>query len=1331
MTVLCRRFLFLAVAAVLALLSSCSDFNSPVKDYLEEYSGNAAIGYQQFLVPVEKDADGIDSIASDADGVIRFLLRNPRSYVISTSVVMDSGETVTEPEDYIIRQSDDRQSLTLTFTESFLHTHERGGNISAQLNLLDLGYGRVFPSWHFNLRCNTPPPVPYGSRVMLEPSPNDRYVLCFNLDLSNEVQDDIASIEVNGQIYTVDTVQAGSSPVLTFKDENISTKPPEGTLRPVGNLQPFNANLDITQVYLLTHIAQSQAESRFTITVRDTKGLARTAVTSTAGNMLARPTIVNSDNEQPTDNELSLNPDLNGEYAIRLDHAEPGVTLNWTIDGGSRRTSTSLPTTITVTDDCTIEAWASRSGYIDSEHVIVSLTCVRNIIYVDPASGNDSTGNGSETRPFKTITHAVTQFSDPTDEGNTVYLMGDITGREAGATYGCISIEPTGPLTCSIIGNNDSNKTIDCNEESRGIYIEGYNGIVNITLQYLTITKGNTSSFDGNGGGIYFESSISGSSLTLDRCSVTVNQAYVTTATMANGGGIYFRGTTLSVNSSSINNNKAIATSSEACGGGIYANGLGTAPEVIVDSSTIYSNVTNTPSTGSGGGMYVLQATLTLNATNSETRIYGNTGNAQGNGHGGGVFICDGSGSMRENVSIDSNSACTTDRKGTGGGIRLYASISDYTFTVNGGTISNNYAGMYAKSYSAYGGGIYAGGIATCTYHLDINGGTIAGNYASYNNATGFGGGVYAENAAVSVKNAMITNNTASTGGTGSGGGLFLDKATFTMESGSILDNQATTSGNPGYGSGLYVYNNATTRREVTISGGDISHNYANEYSIGKMTNSLGGGVFLSGYLSAKFENAVSITNNTASMKGVGSGGGCYLQGLGALHFLTLYLTGGRIESNTASSDSDGQGGAFYVGPYAKVTSSQDSTVNVNGNMATQSSNPVSGGYGGAFFVSENATVTWSGGTMTRNWGNTQTAAASYGEAFNITGSSMYEATVNLGVGLGANDGTSYNVIHMTQGAALHLQPSVTYRSDNYIYHNGGRVYCEGYLYADTIPLRVLGSYGDTVLDTQNQRALANYYKFKIGDGTQYCINANGKYSQIDTQTANTFDTLVLYANTAPTDGMTRRIICNFSLYNVSNVSDTLSIPTGTHIRIIPSGAVTINPMGGRLISIKNNGHLLIGQLLTSERITFDCNVDDFRRTSELIEINGDGSLVLHNTLVINSFMSISGTYFAPLINQNGGVNCVVLDDFFYEQGDQTISSSRAAFILATDATCHFVGGGITNFRAQNGPGVADLETGSTFYLYPGVTLTGNSLSGGYSISGAGTLDNPSNVPLN
>jgi len=152
-----------------------------------------------------------------------------------------------------------------------------------------------------------------------------------------------------------------------------------------------------------------------------------------------------------------------------------------------------------------------------------------------------------------------------------------------------------------------------------------------------------------------------------------------------------------------------------------------------------------------------------------------------------------------------------------GGGVRVLG-----TFTMNGGTISNN------KDNGSYQGtGVLIDGWGLFT----MNGGIITDNSASS------GGGVYiGSNGTFNMTGGSITRNTADWGwkDAGDGGGVF-GYGTFNMSGGFITNNTAKT-----FGGGVHV-------SSFTISAGTISNNTAGYagggVAVGTYFNQIGGNI--------------------------------------------------------------------------------------------------------------------------------------------------------------------------------------------------------------------------------------------------------------------------------------------------------------------------------------------------------------------------------------------------------------------------------------------------------------------------------------------------------
>ncbi|MCA9984210.1 MAG: hypothetical protein KDE59_07950, partial [Anaerolineales bacterium] len=312
--------------------------------------------------------------------------------------------------------------------------------------------------------------------------------------------------------------------------------------------------------------------------------------------------------------------------------------------------------------------------------------------------------------------------------------------------------------------------------------------------------------------------------------------------------------------------------------------GVSSATTIITNDGCGFANCGSLVSVTSG-------ATLTLNnITLANSRANGFPGF-----NGGGVLV--GNGHLIINDASISNNGAPS---GRGGGV----AVLNGTLTLNSGTISNN------TSYDD-GAGVY---LAGATASFTMNGGTIADNYTQCTDGCASGGGVYAASGTFNLTAGTISGNRADNGAAvfyGSGGG--------TISGGTIRDNRNTFLSGPrgGVGGGISILSGI-----VTMSGGQIISN------TGRVDGFFpGGGVRvenatfnMSGGLISNNEayrgGAVMVQTGTFNFSGgtlesntANYGGAVYLNNDTAY----MYQSGGIVASNTATTTTDYGGGAFYV----------------------------------------------------------------------------------------------------------------------------------------------------------------------------------------------------------------------------------------------------------------------------------------------------------------------------------------------------------------------------------------------------------------------------------
>ncbi len=327
-------------------------------------------------------------------------------------------------------------------------------------------------------------------------------------------------------------------------------------------------------------------------------------------------------------------------------------------------------------------------------------------------------------------------------------------------------------------------------------------------------------------------------------------------------------------------------------GGGVYVY----QSTATISATTIYSNVAQSGgagSTGYGGGLSAHTGHVTL----LNSRLLSNTASTTGAGYGGGAGFYGYNGGSATLISntIRGNRASTgaaTYKYGYGGGLS-FRSMEQGAVFLESNLIQDNTA--MDGNESGYGGGIYLQNALTTT----IISNTIQGNTASHSTAGtskgGYGGGLWIQNSPGSVAHNTIISNTGCTGCSGSGGGTWVD-ADVTVSDNTISGNAASLTSR-GKGGGLYF------SRGTDVQGNTITGNTASRDNLG-----YGGGAYLSLW-SATF-GSNTVADNVASRNGEGWGGGLYVNGTTGA---APVLAGNRILTNTASLSSTGKGGGLFL----------------------------------------------------------------------------------------------------------------------------------------------------------------------------------------------------------------------------------------------------------------------------------------------------------------------------------------------------------------------------------------------------------------------------------
>jgi hypothetical protein len=389
--------------------------------------------------------------------------------------------------------------------------------------------------------------------------------------------------------------------------------------------------------------------------------------------------------------------------------------------------------------------------------------------------------------------------------GNSITALLSFVISGVGGAGVCNSFGGAATFTnCTITGNS-----ITGGYEARG---GGLSNVGTATLTNCTIA-GNTAAgkYDSLGGGVnmgsYFDG---GGTLTMTNCSVKNNI----------GGGVQNHGGKATLTNCNITGNTGTGVSTLGVGyaigspGGIYY-------YVFIPATTTISSCTinNNTNTGDGGGLRT-GGLATVTATNC---IISNNSAEDGGGVATDGFEADGGiktgVTNLNNCTLSANSA-----KNDGGGVN------------NGplGATSLTNVSILANSASA-GGGIANAGM------LKVTNSTLA-----VNQATTKGGGISITGGNVTLTNAALTGNKATSSGLALGGAISSEDSTVTLSNCVVAANRI--SGATAFGAGIYASASTVTLQSTVMAG---------NWAIG-ITMGQGGGIYSSSTLLTLLNSTVA-----------------------------------------------------------------------------------------------------------------------------------------------------------------------------------------------------------------------------------------------------------------------------------------------------------------------------------------------------------------------------------------------------------------------------------------------------------------------------------------
>ena len=394
---------------------------------------------------------------------------------------------------------------------------------------------------------------------------------------------------------------------------------------------------------------------------------------------------------------------------------------------------------------------------IDNQELSVTIATPIPVVYVNADKGNDITGDGSQTNPFKTISKGLSAL---TDNGKII-----LEGTFKGIKNTNLTIDGNGAVNVTIVGVN--NAVID--GEHTNWLLEVTKG--SLSIYNLTLT--NAHSIIHDGGAISLSSK---ETITLDNVTFSNNQVLKKGYIGLKGGAIYTTGLTIIGNNTKFINN----TAPNSNGGAIYSD---KSADILISGNNI---LFDSNEDSSNGVVYARN----INITGDNIKFINNK---VGSSNGGAIYASG-------DVTVSSNGIIFDNNTASYGGA-IYANKYAYIYA-NNTVFTNNHA-------SSSGGAIYA-----------VSGIKVIGNNAKFINSSsgsyGAGGAIYTTGTGglnITGNNTLFENNIAKGTTTSYGGGAIMAKYIYISG-----DNTKFINNSAAYG-GAILTSGTTATQIISFSG--------------------------------------------------------------------------------------------------------------------------------------------------------------------------------------------------------------------------------------------------------------------------------------------------------------------------------------------------------------------------------------------------------------------------------------------------------------------------------------------------------------------------------
>ncbi|MCH5282268.1 MAG: hypothetical protein J1E59_01265 [Treponema sp.] len=375
---------------------------------MEDYGSIATVANVDIRGGTQTQQGGWLNVGSDGDLTITYTIDNPGNHRLRAIVLPLSIDFTPDfPEDVFFLRS----TFSLKISGSDLDAIDGKSeqcNISPTVILYRADFGeeeRIQSQHTIALRCNTPPKAveaAVGQKI-----PDETLVLAIKLPTLKD-DDKYLIVSALGQTHTFSLpISNGNSSagwtISSTAPANMEKTWDNGPSAPAGANCYITTNINI----------KNRAAFAVHFTLQDELGLTSQTYTlnPSHGAQLSPPYHTTPGNDDPSITLAQDESDGMATYILRADAGTIHYTVSQT-SGGSHTYSGSGASPLAIklpAGEFSVSAVAKAAGFEDSEEFTQDITVTPSIFFVS-ASGNDTSGDGSKSNPFATITKAQDSF---------------------------------------------------------------------------------------------------------------------------------------------------------------------------------------------------------------------------------------------------------------------------------------------------------------------------------------------------------------------------------------------------------------------------------------------------------------------------------------------------------------------------------------------------------------------------------------------------------------------------------------------------------------------------------------------------------------------------------------------------------------------------------------------------------------------------------------------------------------------------------------------------------------------------------------------------------